>query len=155
MRILLAAGIALLLSACDSARVYDKNEQIKNGAWMYDQPKSFSITIQDTAEVYNMFINVRHSDMYAYNNLLMRMQTVFPDSTMQSDNINVVLSESSGKWTGSCIDNVCYNSVLIRSAFTFPEPGTYTFILTQDMRIDPITEIMDVGMKIEKFGVVE
>ena len=79
------------------------------------------------------------------------MQTVFPDNTIQNDNIEVVLSEKGGEWTGNCIDNVCYNSVLIRSAFTFPEPGNYTFILSQNMRINPITEIMDVGVKIEKF----
>ncbi|HET8963199.1 MAG: gliding motility lipoprotein GldH [Chitinophagales bacterium] len=153
MRNFLTAYVILLLFACDTSRVYDKNEQILNAKWLYDQPLSFSITIQDTTESYNMFINVRHSDMYAYNNLLMQMQTIFPDSTIQNDNIEVVLSETSGEWTGNCIDNVCYNSILIRSAFTFPEPGNYTFILTQNMRINPITEIMDVGVKIEKFGV--
>lgn len=155
MRSIVTAMCMLLLFACDTSRVYDKNAEIVNDAWYYDQPLAFSIHVIDTSTSYNMFINVRHTDAYAFNNLLLDMETIFPDSTKQHDKINVQLSETGGKWTGDCIDNVCYNSVLIRTAFTFPEPGTFTFILTQDMRINPITEIMDVGMKIEKFGVMK
>lgn len=153
MRIYLIACLTLWLFSCDTSRVYDKNLQIAEKGWHYDEPLAFTVSIQDTSESYNLFINVRHTDMYAYNNLLMQLRTIFPDSTQQNDNLNVVLSENSGKWTGSCVDNVCYNSVLIRPAFTFPQSGTYTFILTQDMRVNPVTEIMDVGVRIEKFGV--
>jgi len=153
MRIYLIACLTLWLFSCDTSRVYDKNLQIAGKGWHYDEPLTFTVSIQDTTESYNLFINVRHTDMYAYNNLLMQLRTIFPDSTQQNDNLNVVLSENSGRWTGSCVDNVCYNSVLIRPAFTFPQSGTYTFILTQDMRVNPVTEIMDVGVRIEKFGV--
>ncbi len=153
MRIYLIACLTLWLFSCDTSRVYDKNLQIAEKGWHYDEPLTFTVSIQDTTESYNLFINVRHTDMYAYNNLLMQLRTIFPDSTQQNDNLNVVLSENSGRWTGSCVDNVCYNSVLIRPAFTFPQSGTYTFILTQDMRVNPVTEIMDVGVRIEKFGV--
>lgn len=153
MRIYLIACLTLWLFSCDTSRVYDKNLQIAEKGWHYDEPLTFTVSIQDTTESYNLFINVRHTDMYAYNNLLMQLRTIFPDSTQQNDNLNVVLSENSGKWTGSCVDNVCYNSVLIRPAFTFPQSGTYTFILTQDMRVNPVTEIMDVGVRVEKFGV--
>lgn len=146
-------GCIFFLVACDKSRVFDKNLEISNAEWYYDQPKIFTVTIQDTASTYNMFVNVRHTDAYGFNNLLLKVKTIFPDSTIQHDNVNVILAENNGQWTGSCIDNVCFNSILVRTAFTFPEPGTYTFELEQDMRLNPVMEIMDVGVKMEKFAI--
>lgn len=132
--------------------MFDKNLEIANAEWYYNQPKIFNVTVLDTASTYNMFVNVRHTDAYGFNNLLVKVKTIFPDSTIQHDNVNVVLAENNGRWTGNCIDGVCYNTVLVRTAFTFPEAGTYTFAIEQDMRQNPVTEIMDVGIRIEKFA---
>lgn len=139
-----------MLAACTKSNLYDKNISIREGKWEYGDAKKFEVNIIDTASNYNLFVNVRHTDRYAFNNLWLIISTTYPDSTIRQDKVNVELSEPEGNWTGTCADGICYNSVLIQSNFTFPHKGYYVFSVEQDMRLNPITEILDVGLKIEK-----
>lgn len=142
---------ACLLSACEQSRVYDKNMSIDAAGWAYGQPLHFEVMVNDTSFTYNMFINVRHADTYLYNNLWIDMATQFPDSTLEHNKINVLLSEPDGKWTGNCVDGICYNTVLIQKNFRFPAEGKYLFTLEQDMRMNPLPGLLDIGIRVEKF----
>jgi gliding motility-associated lipoprotein GldH len=42
------------------------------------------------------------------------------------------------------------NRILFKRNFLFPESGTWHFELQQAMRVSPLPQIMDVGMRIEK-----
>lgn len=130
--------------------MYDKNAALPQGRWQYGDVKNFEVDIIDAASNYNLFVNVRHTDQYNFNNLWLIITTTYPDSTTRQDKVNIELSESDGNWTGTCVDGICYNSILVQSDFTFPQKGNYTFAIEQDMRINPITEILDIGLKIEK-----
>ncbi|MEZ5012992.1 MAG: gliding motility lipoprotein GldH [Chitinophagales bacterium] len=146
-----AACCFLLFISCDESRVYEKNLSIDKNGWSYDDDFSFTVNILDTASAYNMFVNVRHTDAYPYNNLWVKLITVFPDSTKEESKLNVFLSKPEGNWTGQCVDGMCFNTALIQKNFTFPQAGTYTFILEQDMRMDPLPYVTDIGLKVEKF----
>lgn len=141
---------AFVLAACTKSNLYDKNISIREGKWEYGDAKKFEVNIIDTASNYNLFVNVRHTDRYEFNNLWLVISTTYPDSSIRQDTVNVKLSEPEGKWTGICSDGICYNSVPIQSNFTFPHKGYYVFSFEQNMRINPVTEILDIGMKIER-----
>lgn len=98
-----------------------------------------------------MFVNVRHTDAFPYNNLWMNLTTTLPDKGQTTDKIDVQLSAPDGTWTGDCIDGICYNSVLVQKNFRFPAKGKYVFTFEQDMRMNPIPGLLDVGMRVEKF----
>lgn len=141
-----------LLSSCEESRVYDKNISLDKAGWYYGVPETFEVTVNDTTIAYNLYINVRHTDAYPYNNLWVNMTTTFPDSSVQTNKVSVVLSESSGKWTGDCVDGICFNSVLVQNNFLLPQLGKYTISLEQDMRMNPLPYILSIGVKLEKFG---
>lgn len=141
----------LLWTGCEQSRVFDQNISIDKEGWAYAQPLKFEVAVNDTALSYNMYINVRHTDEYPYNNLWIDLTTVLPDSSMVRSKVNVELSEPGGEWTGNCVDGVCYNAVLIQKNFRLPQKGKYTFILEQDMRMNPIPSVLDVGIRVEKF----
>ncbi len=141
----------LFLNACEQSRVFDKNIAIGNNGWAYGQPLQFEVSVIDTTESYNMFINIRHTDEYPYNNLWINLTTILPDSSIVSSKVNVELSMPDGKWTGNCVDGICYNAVLIQKNFRMPQKGKYTFILDQDMRMNPVPGLLDVGIRVEKF----
>ena len=148
-------GMLILLSmlaACDTSRVFEKNEPVPVLGWGYDDSRSFSVKIDDTLQAYNLYINVRHTTDYSYNNLWVKLQTTLPDSSMLEDDIELTLSEPTGEWTGNCLDGTCLNSVLVRSNVHFPSAGMHTFTLTQDMRVSPLRHIMDVGIRLEKIS---
>ena len=140
----------VLLVSCEKNRTFDKNISIEKSGWEYGDAKKFTVNILDTASAYNLFINVRHTDEYPYSNLWIKMTTTHPDSIQENTRLNVPLAEASGKWTGNCVDGICYNSVLMNPGIHFPHSGTYIFSIEQDMRMNPLPYVMDVGLKVEK-----
>ena len=144
---------AIFFSACEKSRVFDKNISLEKEGWFYGEKQNFEVSILDTNTTYNLYINVRHTDEYPYNNLWVNMTTVFPDSTVQENKVSVVLSESNGEWIGTCVDGICYNSVLVQSNFLLNQKGKYTISLEQDMRMNPLPFVLSIGVKLEKFGI--
>ena len=151
LSLLFSLSFFLLLSSCEESRVFDKNISTTGDGWDYGDAKSFEVTIADLSSAYNMFINVRHTDQYPYNNIWIRVTTIYPDSTRKENRMNVQLTGPDGKWNGNCADGICYHSVPVQQGFKFDKQGKYTFILEQDMRINPLPYVMNVGLKIEKF----
>lgn len=149
--ILVIVGLCFNIFSCEESRVFDKNIPLSKQGWSYDEPQIFDVNIGDTSVTYNLYINVRHTDIYAFNNLWVKMTTVFPDSTRQENKLNVELSKPTGEWTGICVDGICFNSVLMQNNFKLPQKGKYSFILEQDMRTNPLADVLDIGIKIEKF----
>jgi gliding motility-associated lipoprotein GldH len=69
---------------------------------------------------------------------------------MERDTVELTLADASGKWLGSGMGDIWDNRVLFKQSFRFPEKGTYQFALEQAMRVDPLPQVMDVGIRIEK-----
>lgn len=145
--------LASLFVSCDTSRVFEKNEPVPVLGWGYDDSRSFSVQIDDTLQAYNLYINIRHTTDYSYNNLWVKLKTTLPDSSVLEDDIELTLAEPTGEWTGNCLDGTCLNTVLVRSNVHFPTKGMHTFTLTQDMRISPLRNILDAGIRLEKISI--
>lgn len=143
-------GLLLALSACDKNRIIDENQQIDNYKWSYEDAKTFSTEIKDTSVTYNLYVNVRHSFNFEWRNLWVNIETVFPDSTRFTKRVNLLLSEPDGHWYGDCLGDNCDMQLLIQGNAYFPQPGKYTFKISQDMRVNPIGFVKSVGLRIEK-----
>jgi len=150
-QLILLFSASLFVSSCEQSRVFDKNIPLEKEGWFYGEAKLFEVEILDTAIAYNMYVNIRHTDEYPYNNIWLKLNTTLPDGTTQENKINVELSMLTGEWTGNCIDGICYTTVLVQHNFALQQKGKYVFSLEQDMRMNPIPYVLDVGIKVEKF----
>jgi len=130
--------------------VMEKNEQIQDYKWSYDSSKVFTAEIADTLQHYNLYVNVRHSFQFDWRNVWVKIQTVFPDGKSFERRVNLVLSAPDGHWFGDCLGDNCDMQIAIQQNAIFPQKGKYTFKISQDMRINPVTAIKSVGMRIEK-----
>ncbi len=141
---------SLMLSSCDKTRIFEENQQIKDYKWDYNEPRTFVAEIKDTTQHYNLYVNVRHSFQFDWRNAWVKITTTFPDGKSFDKRVNLVLSEPDGHWLGDCLGDNCDMQVLIQQSAIFPKPGKYTFKITQDMRVNPLTAVKSVGMRIEK-----
>jgi len=154
LRVLIALvvnfSLAMLLSSCDKTRVFEQNQQIKDYKWQYDDAKTFTAEITDTNQHYNLYVNLRHSFQFDWRNTWVKITTTFPDGKSVERRVNLVLSEPDGHWLGDCLGDNCDMQLSIQQNAIFPRPGKYTFKIAQDMRVNPLTAIKSVGLRIEK-----
>ena len=73
-----------------------------------------------------------------------------PDNTIQKFQIEKVLATNAG-WLGTGMDDIYEHRLpLTPEAIQFKKSGQYIFTLEHIMREDPLENIMDVGLRLEK-----
>lgn len=156
-RIVIAVFAALVvLSACNSNRVYEKNIEIPDAIWHKDSTAFFKVDITDTVSAHNFYINIRHSGAYQFSNIYLFVNTTFPSGKHFRDTVECILADQRGKWLGDGIGDIWDNQVLFKKDVRFPESGEYIFEYEQAMRagnqasMEMLPFVMDVGLKIEK-----
>jgi len=76
------------------------------------------------------------------------------DTVIKTERVNIVLAESSGKWMGRGMGELYEQRMFLKLSDTalFNKAGTYEISLEQNMRVDPLPEILNVGLRVEKTG---
>lgn len=160
MRIHFLAGICafifLLCASCQNEDVvFQESKTLPSDGWKYDNVQTFAVDIKDTTGLYDLTINVRHSNDYENANLWLKMRTVYPSGRSFEAPVNIVLAEESGKWLGSGIQSLLSRSQKIYSESRMPELGEYRFEFSQNMRRNPLLEVRDFGIALGKAPVAK
>ncbi|RPD38478.1 gliding motility lipoprotein GldH [Chitinophaga barathri] len=147
--------LCLLAFACKPPRLetFEKNRDIPNSEWAADNRPVFELELspEDTAYAYNIYVNVRHTDAYPYNNLWLLVSTQLPgDSTAVTRRVELPLADTYGKWLGSGMDDIYEHRIPIQQNAIFSKPGMYRFTYEQNMRQTPLPDMLSVGLRIEK-----
>jgi gliding motility-associated lipoprotein GldH len=149
-RLTVMASLGLLLTSCDTDRLYETNLDVIGNKWSYTDAKIFIVDVPDTTSRYHLYINVRHGFNYEWRNMYLHIETTFPDGKKMDKRVSLPLCEADGKWFGSCLGDNCDIPVMIQHDAKFPMRGKYTFKLTQDMRVNPLASIKSIGLRVVK-----
>jgi gliding motility-associated lipoprotein GldH len=147
--------LLIFIASCSRpAPQYQDHYNIPGGAWSSAFRPEFKFNIADTAAAYQLFLLIRHTDAYPFSNIWINMDSRGPkDTSFRKLRVEVPLAAVSGQWLGRGMGEIWEQRVAINSlqnpAF-FPHSGTYTVRLTQDMRRDPLPEVLTIGYRIEK-----
>lgn len=139
-----------LLNACDEARVFEENQEIKNGTWDQNNKITFNVDIQDSISSYHIYLNVRNAGAYPFSNLFLFVTTQSPKGQIERDTVECTLADQTGKWLGDGIGDLWDNQIMFKRMVRFPTTGVYKIQLEQAMRVNPLPFIMDVGIRVEK-----
>jgi gliding motility-associated lipoprotein GldH len=146
-------GIILLsnfLISCDSNRIYEKNVDIPDTDWYYNMPIVLDFTIEDETPK-NLFVNVRHSFYFPWRNIWLKMSIAFPNDSIYEMPLNIQLSQPNGKWFGKCSGDICLLQYALPdfTHYNFLDTGNYSVKIEQDMRENPLSSILSVGLRVE------
>ena len=144
--------LLFLMAGCDSERVYDTYQSVDQKGWYKNDTLVYQPQIEDTSELYNLIIKVRHHTDYRYRNLYLFTTTRFPDGKATQDTIELMLARKDGSWLGQGFGAIKTAKQLILQRGRFVQEGTYRFELRQAMRTDTLQGIEDVGIRIEKYN---
>jgi len=140
----------ILFSACDKGVVFEKNVSIPDYKWNMNNIVNLETEIKDTTALYNIYINIRNASGYQFSNLFLFLNTTTPAGTMARDTVELILADEGGRWLGNGQGDIWDNRILFKKNFRFPQAGTYKFALQQAMRVNPLPEVADAGIRIEK-----
>ena len=132
------------LTSCTRDIVYSRFVSIPTGEWHADSVPTFTYTIDDTADSYQMLIYIRHTERYPYQNMWL-----FVDEGSQRDTIEFYLADDRGKWLGDRHHGFIEMPVLYEEERHFGDTGTYTLQIAHGMRDSVLRGVMDVGVEIK------
>ena len=142
---------SLVFLSCAKIDLFEKTSEITHQTWFYTNKPSFTFNISDTSALYNVYIVLRHTDQYSYNNIWLSVGSQAPGDTTRSQNINLQLASDAKGWEGQGMDDIWeVRKNITPGPVSFKKAGNYTFTISQIMREDPLKHILNVGIRVEK-----
>lgn len=138
------------ISSCQQLDLYERIQNVPKAEWKSDFKPSFSFAISDTAALYNLYVTIRHTNTYPFNNIWLMAGLQFPGDTVKQQRLNLTLAGKEN-WLGVGMDDIYEQRIKVNPRpVQFKHSGTAVFSLQNIMRQDPLPGIMQVGVRIEK-----
>ena len=143
--------LAAFISGCGNGNtIIDKNNDVENHNWTYVNKFRYDVNIDDPAAPYNIYINLRVTGDYKYSNMFILLTQVDPDKKTKTTRFELKLAAKDGAWLGEGSGNLYSFQLPLLTNYNLPAKGAYTFYIEQNMRDNPLREVSDVGLRVEK-----
>jgi len=143
--------VTLLACSCNNKTYYSEVKQLPHEKWAVDKPLYYKMTIEDSMQYYNMYIQLRNTTDFETQNFYVFMKTKYPDGHSEQDTLGFILCDKFGNWTGRGQGRLKDNKFLFQPKVRFPYNGEYIFTVTQGMREEEVEGIESFGIVLEKF----
>ena len=148
--------LCCLVISCDQGIVVSDTHTLP-GYWEKDEKIEFSIPQLDSVKQYNVFVNIRNTNEYPFNNLFLIVSMEFPYGKTIVDTLEYKMAYPNGEWMGEGIGNVKDNKLWYKEKVSFLEDGNYNITITHAVRnngevegVSRLEGITDVGYSIEE-----
>jgi gliding motility-associated lipoprotein GldH len=141
---------ALYLSSCQTIDLYEKVVSIPQQEWKSSFKPQFNFIIKDTQAHYDVYVILRHNEKYEFNNIWISFTYQLKGQQPVTNQYELPLANNDG-WLGSAMDDLYEHRIRITPAEGIAlKAGEYTFTIGQIMRKDPLENVLNVGLRIEK-----
>jgi gliding motility-associated lipoprotein GldH len=149
---LLPGLIFFMTTACTwTTGAFEKNLDFRGHEWAASVKPDIPFDITDTVSAYNIYIVIRHTDAYHFNNMYVRASVKEPGETKgRTGDYDLQLATNGKGWIGTAMDDIYDARLLIQPNTRFKKAGTYHIVLEQLMREDPLQYVLSAGLRLEK-----
>ncbi|RLD26709.1 MAG: gliding motility lipoprotein GldH [Bacteroidetes bacterium] len=151
-----AIGLVLMIVSCDSKMVVGEMRDMP-GYWNINEVLEFQVPQLDSLKKYDLFIHLRNTNDYPYNNIFLIASIEFPHGKTITDTLEYRMADPDGSWLGSGIGTVKENKLRYKEDVSFFESGEYTIRLSKAVRnngavhgVTQLEGITEVGYSIEE-----
>lgn len=149
--LLLFTLVLLGLASCqDTQTVADNNFEIAGHNWSYTEKVQVPVMIENPDLPYNLYVNLRLTSRYKYSNIFLLIHIVGPDGKKTTERKEFKVALPDGEWLGSGSGDLYSFQMPFKEKFKFPLKGKYVIELEQNMRDNPLNNISDAGVRVEK-----
>lgn len=139
-----------LFTACGPNFVYEVEEELPAAGWTYQDSLQATFTITDTNQIYNLHLQLNHSPDFAFQNVYVKMHTLFPNGQRLEEQVSLELAHRVGRWHGDCSSESCLLSIPIQEGAYFNQVGDYAIVVEQFSRNNPLEGINSIGFALEE-----
>lgn len=148
--IIIFSFLILLLPSCEEIGFYERSVVIKEHQWKRSDTIRGEFNISDTAQSYDIFLVLRHTDAYQYNNIWLEFGLAGQTDSLYVQKLDVLLGSDAYGWEGSGFNDIWE----VRKKLTplprkFKYPGMYRFRIRQLMRDNPLKHVVSVGIRVQ------
>lgn len=147
------AVLLLTMSSCNSDVIFDEDYTIPEHGWTYGEQAAFEFEIEDTTALYRMSVDIEHTTDFPFQNIYLRIHSVFPNDTINVIRHSVELQEPNGQWIGGCSGEDCAVRVILSENMYFNQTGLHKISFEQFTRRDSLPGIKKWGLILEKMGI--
>lgn len=140
------------LTGCMQVQLYEKNSNLSAAGWTTTKPATGIMNIADTNAIYKLYVVLRHTDAYKYENVWLNIGLQSPtDSVMQFTRYNVSLTNNNKGWEGVGMNDIWEIRKLVATSPTLlKQKGDWKFSIAHLMRDEPLKGMLSAGLRIEK-----
>lgn len=127
------------------------------GYWDKNETLEFQIPKLDSLEKYDIFLHLRNTNDYPYNNVFLIASIEFPHGKIITDTLEYRMANPDGTWMGTGIGSVKENKLYYKEKVSFFEEGVYRLTVSQAVRnngsvhgVTQLDGITEVGYSIEE-----
>lgn len=124
----------LSIIGCSQMVVYEQDYTPEQGVWKYGDIFANQVTVEDTTQYFNLFLDLQHSDEFDYQNIYCQVTTTFPNGKKVTQQLPIDFADKKGKWYGKCSGGKCKVRAVLKEHIKFAEVGTYHFDFEQYSR---------------------
>lgn len=133
------------MSSCGPSPIHSEKLKL-DGIWDYDENLISTITVTDTLINYDLALKMDHSSDFYFQNLYVRIETIFPDEKKISEPLSLQLATSKGQWNGKCSGESCKIVFSLQDNFKFKHQGDYQFKVGQFSRDEGLKGINEIEL---------
>jgi gliding motility-associated lipoprotein GldH len=138
-----------ILVSCTTVDLYEKTVFLPNHEWKGDYKPEFDFTITDTTTLYLVSFVIRHTEKYNYNNIWINLYSQPPGDTLHKAPYELQLATNEKGWLATGMDDIYEQRRELTGKIPL-KAGQYKLVLENIMREDPLKEVLNVGVRIEK-----
>ena len=145
---------SILLISCDEKRVFDEYKSVGN-AWHKDSIVTFNLPELDSTKRYNLFVNLRATNAYKFNNLFLIVALEMPNGFTKVDTLEYQMADPDGTLLGDGFSDIKESKLFYKENVRFR--SKYKVSIKQAVRengkvpgVKALDGITEVGFRIEK-----
>ena len=146
--------VSILFISCDEKRVFDEYKSVGN-AWHKDSIVTFNLPELDSTKRYNLFVNLRATNAYKFNNLFLIVALEMPNGFTKVDTLEYQMADPDGTLLGDGFSDIKESKLFYKENVRFR--SKYKISIKQAVRengkvpgVKALDGITEVGLKKKK-----
>ena len=152
IRLLTILAIIIGLSACQrEGRIYIEHQDLSPELeWLKKDAREFKVPINDNSVAYNMSISFRYIYDFQYQFAKVKVTEISPNGKETVKEYDLKVQDDKGDYIGEVAYDIWDSEHLVETNKKYAETGSYTYIIEQNMPIDPLNFVMEIGLILDK-----